>query len=75
MLCAIQSLSIEIGDNENHSIPVQIISLDGQMVYSELVNSVDGIIEINGLDHLRAGLYFLRYNIDGLPVVVRLVKG
>jgi beta-glucanase (GH16 family) len=70
----IQSLSIEIGDNENHSIPVQIISLDGQMVYSELVNSVDGIIEVNGLDHLRAGLYFLRYTIDGLPQVGRVVK-
>ena len=69
------NLTIAVDANDMQDVELEIQSLEGQVVYSTMVNLVDGKIEINGLDHLTAGLYFLRYSINGLPVVVRLVKG
>ena len=67
-------LVIAIEANDMEDVAVEIQSLQGQVLYSALVNLVDGKMEINGLDHLPAGVYFLRYSIGGIPVVVKVVK-
>lgn len=67
-------LTIAIDASDMEDIAVEIQSLQGQVVYSTMVNLVDGKIEINGLDHLPAGVYFLRYTIGGIPVVVKVGK-
>jgi beta-glucanase (GH16 family) len=69
------NLTIAIDANDIQDVKIEIQSLEGQLVYSTMVNLVDGKIELNELEHLSAGLYLLRYTIDGLPVVVRVVKG
>ena len=67
-------LTIAIEANDMQDIEVEVQSLEGQVLCTRLVNLVDGKIEINGLEHLSAGVYFLRYSIDGLPVVVKVEK-
>jgi beta-glucanase (GH16 family) len=67
-------LSIAIDVNDIQDVAVEILSLEGQVVYFKMVNLVDGKIEINGLELLPAGLYFLRCTIDGLPMVLKVAK-
>jgi beta-glucanase (GH16 family) len=67
-------LTIAIDANDLEDVEVEIQALEGQVLITQLANFVDGKVEINGLDHLPSGVYFLRYTIEGVPVVVKVVK-
>ena len=69
------NLTISVDANDMEDVEIEVQSLEGQVVYSTMVNLVDEKIEINGLEYLPAGVYFLRYTIEGLPMVVKAVKG
>ena len=68
-------LTISVDANDMEDVEIEVQSLEGQVVYSTMVNLVDEKIEINGLEHLPSGIYFLRYTIEGVPMVVKAVKG
>ena len=67
-------LTVAIDAYDLEDIEVEIQALEGQVLITQLVNLVDGKVEINGLDHLPSGVYFLRYTIEGVPVVMKVVK-
>jgi beta-glucanase (GH16 family) len=67
-------LTIAIDANDFQNVEVEIQSLEGQVLYTRLVNLVDGKIEVNELEHLPLGVYFLRYTINGILMVVKVGK-
>jgi hypothetical protein len=69
-------LSIEIQDTEGESVKVELISMTGAVVLSEVIHLPDGNARhsFNGLSQLRKGVYFLRVVSNDRVAVRRLVK-
>jgi hypothetical protein len=62
---------------ENDNFNIYLFDLNGRLVFKEIIMNINGIIDVNNLDQLQAGVYFIKIIVNTISeevVIKQLIK-
>jgi len=68
------NLTVNIENINEKSVPVQIFTVDGKLVFSETYALENNVIHLANLDVLKRGIYVLSYTLNNKNVRFKIVK-
>lgn len=67
-------LNILANKGHNEKVDLAIYSAQGKLVYSDQVAFQNGTAQIKELNHLKSGIYFVRYMLRDKPYSIKIIK-